>query len=71
MSMKRTIFVKNPQNSQSKESNYHNESPMSYQSNKAQQLTKSLHKKNQKLNKGDFRNDHSSKVLNAPKNHKK
>ena len=69
--MKRTIYVKNSQNSLSKESHYHNESPMSYQSHKAEQLTKSLHKKNQKLNRGDFRNDHSSKVSNAPKNHKK
>ena len=69
--MKRTIFIKNPQNSQSKEINYHNESPMSYQSNNAQQITKSLHRKNQKLNKGDFRNDHSPKLSNASKNHKK
>jgi hypothetical protein len=69
--MKRTILVKNPQNYKSKESNYHNESPMSYQSHKAQQLTNSIHKKNQKLNRGEFRNDHSSKVSNAPKNNKK
>jgi hypothetical protein len=69
--MKRTTFVKNPQNSQPKESIYHNESPMNYQSNKAQQLTKSLHKKNQKLNRGDFRNDHSSKFSNSLKNHKR
>ena len=69
--MKRTILIKNSQGSQSKESNYRNESPMNYQNNNAQQITKSLHRKNQKLNKGDFRNDHNPKLSNASKNHKK
>ena len=69
--MKRTIVIKDPQSSQSKENSYHNESPMRYQGHNAQQITKSLHRKNQKLNRSDFRNDHSSKLSNAPKNHKK
>lgn len=69
--MKRTIFIKNPQNSQSKESNYHNESPMSYQSHNAQQITKSLHKKTQKLNREDFKSDQNPKFSNSPKSQKK